>query len=133
MLGASMNSKTISTLGASSTMVPWDGLGFWGISNGTPDKVTSTNFEDRMMSYFARFNYDWKSCYLMTATMRADGSSRFPYHKWGYFLGFFRMACFRRSVHAGSRKWLSNLKFRVGWELPVITIRRIIILPSCFI
>mgnify|MGYP002224266958 CR=1 FL=1 len=78
MLGASMNSKTISTLGASSTMVPWDGLGFWGISNGTPNTLTSTNFEDRMMSYFARLNYDWKSRYLMTATMRSDGSSRFP-------------------------------------------------------
>ena len=39
MLGASMNSKTISTLGASSTMVPWDGLGFWGISNGTPNTL----------------------------------------------------------------------------------------------
>ena len=116
MLGASMNSKTISTLGASSTMVPWDGLGFWGISNGTPDKVTSTNFEDRMMSYFARFNYDWKSRYLMTATMRADGSSRFPYHKWGYFpSASFGWRVSEEAFMQGSRKWLSNLKFRVGW------------------
>lgn len=116
MLGGSLNSRTVSVLGASSSMVPWDGLGFWGISNGTPDKLTSTNFDDKMASYFARFNYDWKSRYLLTATVRADGTSRFPYHKWGYFpsasLGW-RIS--EESFMEPTRKWLSNLKLRAGW------------------
>lgn len=116
MLGGALNCRTVSSLGASSSMVPWDALGFWGITNGTPDKLTSTNFEDNMASYFARFNYDWKSRYLLTATVRADGTSRFPYHKWGYFpSGSFGWRIseekFMKPVHA----WLSNLKLRLGW------------------
>ena len=37
-------------------------------------------------SFFARAQYDYKETYLLSATMRADGSSRFhPDHRWGYF------------------------------------------------
>lgn len=116
MLGGSLNSKNVSVLGASSSMVPWDALGFWGISNGTPDKLTSTNFDDRIASYFARFNYDWKSRYLLTATVRADGTSRFPYHKWGYFpSGSFGWRISEERFMKGTRTWLSNLKLRAGW------------------
>ena len=111
-----MNSRTTSVLGASSSMVPWDALGFWGISNGTPDKLNSTNFDDKMASYFARFNYDWKSRYLLTATIRADGTSRFPYHKWGYFpSGSFGWRISEEAFMEPARKWLSNLKLRAGW------------------
>lgn len=116
MLGASLNSKTVSVLGASSGMIPRDDLGFWGVGTGQPLTTTTTNFDDNMFSYFARFNYDWKSRYLFTGTMRADGSSRFPYHKWGYFpsasLGW-RIS--EESFMRGAQKWLSNLKFRAGW------------------
>ncbi|OON69132.1 hypothetical protein B0919_10515 [Hymenobacter sp. CRA2] len=39
-----------------------------------------------LLSYFGRLNYDYKSRYLLTATMRTDGSSRFGVdNKWGYF------------------------------------------------
>lgn len=116
MLGGSLNSKNTSVLGASSSMVPWDGLGFWGIGNGTPDKLNATNFDDRVASYFGRINYDWKSRYLLTATVRADGTSRFPYHKWGYFpSGSFGWRISEEKFMQGTRQWLSNLKFRAGW------------------
>lgn len=116
LLGGSLNSRTTSTLGASASMVPWDALGFWGVSNGTPDRLTSMNFDDKMASYFARFNYDWKSRYLLTATVRADGTSRFPYHKWGYFpSGSFGWRISEEAFMEPVRKWLSNLKLRVGW------------------
>ncbi|SMD18157.1 SusC/RagA family TonB-linked outer membrane protein [Pedobacter nyackensis] len=39
-----------------------------------------------LVSYFSRVNYAYKSKYLFSASMRADGSSRFgPDNKWGYF------------------------------------------------
>lgn len=116
LLGTSLNSKTISVLGANSGMIPRDDLGFWGTGSGQPLAITTTNFDDKMISYFARFNYDWKSRYLATATMRSDGSSRFPYHKWGYFPS--ASVGWRVSEEAfmqSTRKWLSNLKFRAGW------------------
>ena len=42
--------------------------------------------EHTLISYFGRLNYSYKDRYLLTATMRRDGSSRFgPENKWGYF------------------------------------------------
>lgn len=42
--------------------------------------------DDRLFSFFGRVNYDYKDKYLFTATMRADGSSKFLGNdKWGYF------------------------------------------------
>ena len=42
--------------------------------------------ESMMMSYFGRINYDYKETYLLNATFRADGSSRFAKNnRWGYF------------------------------------------------
>lgn len=36
-------------------------------------------------SYFGRVQYAFSDRYIITGTMRADGSSKFPIHKWGYF------------------------------------------------
>ncbi len=36
-------------------------------------------------SYFGRVQYALKDKYIFTGTIRADGSSKFPIHKWGYF------------------------------------------------
>jgi TonB-dependent starch-binding outer membrane protein SusC len=42
-----------------------------------------------LQSYFARANYAFEGKYLLTATMRADGSSKFaPGKRWGYFPAF---------------------------------------------
>lgn len=42
--------------------------------------------ESKMMSFFGRINYDYKEKYLLNATFRADGSSRFSKgNRWGYF------------------------------------------------
>lgn len=50
--------------------------------------ATSSLSEEVLIGYFARVNYDYKKKYLLTATFRADGSSKFaPGHQWGYFPG----------------------------------------------
>ena len=38
-----------------------------------------------LISFFGRANYSFADKYLITATMRADGTSRFQNHKWGLF------------------------------------------------
>jgi TonB-linked SusC/RagA family outer membrane protein len=44
--------------------------------------------DDVLESYFGRLNYDFKGKYLLDATFREDGSSRFaPGHRWGFFPG----------------------------------------------
>lgn len=116
MVGASLSSQTISILGAQSVQVPWEDNGFWGIDSGTPKTITASCVENKLMSYFARANYDWQSRYLLTATIRADGSSRFPYNKWGYFpsASFAWRLSDEPFMHLQD-SFISNLKLRVGW------------------
>lgn len=43
-------------------------------------------FDDRLLSYFTRFQYNYKSKYLFSAVLRRDGSSNFgPENKFGFF------------------------------------------------
>ena len=43
---------------------------------GTPSEIrSSVNDDDRLLSFFARANYNFREKYLLTATVRADGSS----------------------------------------------------------
>ena len=42
--------------------------------------------ENTLISFYGRLNYNFKSRYLLTATLREDGSSRFsPDTRWGLF------------------------------------------------
>jgi TonB-linked SusC/RagA family outer membrane protein len=56
---------------------------------GDASQITGANTnltEWALLSYMGRINYDYKEKYLITATLRADGSSRFGANtKWGYF------------------------------------------------
>ena len=116
MVGASLSSQQISNLGAKSVMIPWDEIGFWGIDAGSAQSVASDNVTNNMMSFFTRFNYDWKSRYLITATMRADGSSKFIENKWGYFpSASFAWRISDEPFMLKSNSWLYSLKLRVGW------------------
>lgn len=56
-------------------------------TQGKPFSVDNFAFpDDRLFSFFGRLNYDYKDKYILTATMRADGSSKFlDNNKWGYF------------------------------------------------
>lgn len=56
------------------------------IHSGDESTTRSADGGDRFrgMSGFARFSYDYKNKYLLSLTMRADGSSKYQ-EKWGYF------------------------------------------------
>src|SRR5690606_26234078 len=48
--------------------------------------IGGSTTEDVLISYFGRVNYDYDERYLLEATVRYDGSSRFaPDHRWGFF------------------------------------------------
>ena len=56
------------------------------LNAGTMYQLSSTKSEYSMISYFSRVNYTFDSRYLLTATVRSDGSSRFGANKrWGVF------------------------------------------------
>ena len=84
----------------------------------TDRKVNGGPYDpSRGQSFFARLGWSWKDRYMINATMRADGSSKFAKgHRWGYF----------PSVSAGwtlteedfmksTASWLDFLKLRLSW------------------
>ena len=95
-------------------------INFTGKTKGSEglDKFDNVIGEPKhVQSYFGRVNYSYLGRYLLTATFRADGSSRFaPNKHWGYFPA--AAAAWRISDEAfmeGTRDWLDNLKLRVSY------------------
>ncbi len=92
---------------------------FYDLSKIITPVATSTYVKTSLLSFFARANYSYADKYLLTASVRADGSSTLADgHKWGYF----------PSVAAGWRiieepwmesqkSWMNNLKLRASWGL----------------
>lgn len=69
-----------------------------------------------LVSYFGRLNYNLLDRYLITATFRADGSSRFAKgHKWGYFPSAAVAWKINNEPFMKNVKWLNDLKLRLGW------------------
>jgi TonB-linked SusC/RagA family outer membrane protein len=74
------------------------------------------NLESRMISYFGRASYSLMDRYLLTATIRRDGSSNFGSgNRWGTFPSV--AAGWRISEEAFMKNisWIDNLKLRFGW------------------
>jgi TonB-linked SusC/RagA family outer membrane protein len=73
--------------------------------------------DDKLLSFFGRANYDFQGKYLLSAAIRADGSSKFaPQNRWGYFPSV--SAAWRVSQESfmeSTKSWLSDLKFRASY------------------
>jgi TonB-linked SusC/RagA family outer membrane protein len=74
------------TYGYGETQLPDETLMFDGFGQGVPVRIDPTNSKWSMASFLSRLNYNYGSKYMMTVSMRADGSSKFPSkNHWGYF------------------------------------------------
>ena len=73
--------------------------------------------EHTMASMFGRLSYNYDERYMVQATVRRDGSSRFgPNNKYGIFPSFSAgWNVMNESFMEDTRDWLSNLKIRFSW------------------
>ena len=91
----------------------------WALSSQAQAKSVNKyyNADDNLVSFFARANYDYMGKYLLSATFRADGSSKFADGKrWGYFPSV--AVAWRISDEKFmdfSKNWLDDLKLRVSY------------------
>jgi iron complex outermembrane receptor protein len=101
--------------GFNSNLFTYNNLGA-GMDFRTGD-VYSYKGNAKLISFFGRLNYSLLSRYMLTATLRRDGSSRFgDNNKWGLFPS--ASAAWRISDEAfmeSTSTWLNNLKLRVGY------------------
>jgi len=71
---------------------------------------------DELQSFFGRANYSYLGKYLLTATVRADGSSKFgANNKYGTFPSFAAGWRISEEDFIKSIPTISNLKLRLGW------------------
>ncbi len=95
----------------SATNDPGNATSIVGAANGTnPDGTREVN---KLESVFARVNYSFDDTYMLTASIRADGSSKFgSNNRWGYFPAV--SAAWRISKGMDS-DMIDDLRLRVGW------------------
>ena len=97
----------------------WWNIGTAKNADGAPAlaSFSSGYSETSMISYAARLNYSYKGKYLVTATIRRDGSSKFTKdNRWGTFPS--AAVAWRISEEPFMQKtsnWLSNLKLRLSY------------------
>lgn len=85
-------------------------------TDGTNISLTGSPWEDALLSYYGRLQYNFKETYLFNATIRADGSSKFADgHRWGYFPSVSAGWVASNESFLQSVGWLNFLKLRASW------------------
>ena len=73
--------------------------------------------ESYLVSFYGRLNYTFMDRYLLTATLRNDGTSRFQNNKWGLFPSVALAWRISEEPFLHDVDWLSNLKLRLGYGI----------------
>ena len=99
---------------------PLLGSDWWNMGTGAFNATDSKSSygENSMLSYAFRVNYGFKERYLLTATMRWDGSSKLaPGHRWHSFPSV--AVAWRANQEAFLRdvNWITNLKLRLSYGI----------------
>lgn len=91
-----------------------DGTSFNDLSSGiTSQTPSSSSYATALNSFLARVNYGYANKYLLTLTLRADGSSRFSDgHQWGTFPSAAIAWNVTEESFLKDHHYISNLKLR---------------------
>ncbi|MBB4803465.1 TonB-linked SusC/RagA family outer membrane protein [Flavobacterium nitrogenifigens] len=86
-------------------------------TQGTPQSVDNYySPDDKLLSFFGRANYDYKNRYILSATFRADGSSKFlEQNRWGYFPAFAAGWKISEENFLKNQNWINLLKLRASY------------------
>jgi iron complex outermembrane receptor protein len=93
-----------------------DLLGPNGLPRADEVRPTLTASESKLASFFGRVNYTLADRYLLTVSVRRDGSSRFaPGRQWGTFPAVALGWRVNEEPWFENLGWLSELKLRASW------------------
>lgn len=123
MVGYSWQSITNSGFSATNKQFANDGTtynslgqGEWGLEEGH-DGTSSYKNNSKLIAFFGRLNYDYMSKYLLTLSLRYEGSSKFGINnKWGYFPAVsagWRLS--KENFMSCCSGWLNDLKIRADF------------------
>lgn len=117
MAGAEVQQGRYRDFSAVAYDVPADkDLMYLSSSQSTDFQVTSNQSESALQSYFGRVNYSYNGKYLVTGTLRYDGSSKFlGDNRWGVFPSFAGAWVVSEEPFMQKVKAISLFKIRGGW------------------
>lgn len=117
MVGQSATHTNRNWLDASANGYDTNDFGYYSIGSNTGQTELSSDFTTKTLeSYFARANYDYMNKYLLTATLRYDGSSNFaPGYQWGLFPSFSAAWNMTEENFMKNQSIFNQLKLRVGY------------------
>lgn len=95
MAGAEVLQRDYRSLGASGSQAPtgdFSNLQYAFTGSQSPYKASTVSastsyYQDALISYFGRVEYDYMDKYLLAGTLRGDGYSRLINNRWGWFPG----------------------------------------------
>lgn len=91
------------------------------LQNSSQSSIRTSSFADpisELQSYFGRAILNLSDKYLLTATIRADGSSKFgENHRYGYFPSFAAAWNLSKEGFLQGNTAISQLKLRAGWGI----------------
>jgi len=105
---------------------PLDNTKYPGVKNDphpAEGEITESKSENYLVSFFGRLNYTLMDRYMLTFTLRADGSSRFNWMKgndnqqWGYFPALALAWRMKEESFLKNIDFLSDAKLRLGWGI----------------
>ncbi len=119
MAGYSWEENEFSYMKAANRNFTTDLMGANNLESGQglrPSDVGSSRNMSRLISFFARTHYSYMSRYMVTATLRRDGSSKFgANNKWGLFPSVSAAWGIAEEAFMDDVNWIDDLKLRVGY------------------
>lgn len=117
MGGMTMEQYNYDSIGGSGSSILVPRENNWYLSQTTEDRnpASDSAAQNRRQSFLGRAHYSYDSRYMVTVNFRADGTSKFKNHVWGFFPSV--AAAWRIDNEPWFRKpdILESLKVRAGW------------------
>lgn len=121
LLGYNYEDNTNEGFYATNRRFPTDGFTYNNLGSGQGLQLGEAGMgsyknSDKLIAFFSRVTYNYDNRYLLMASIRREGSSRFgDDNKWGNFPGISLGWRIDQESFAENWDWLSNLKLRTGF------------------
>lgn len=116
MGGFTLQNSTYMSSAIYSINIPNESLGIAGLDDGEITETPVTKTSNGLMSALARIDYNYRSKYLITASFRADASSKFTKrNRWAYFPSVSVAWSFAKENFMKKLGWWSTGKLRAGY------------------
>ncbi len=105
------------TMSISGNNLAAEQVGYWNVQNAKTRDASNGYSKWNLLSGVARVMYNYDNRYMLTATFRADGSSRFTNDKWGYFPSIAAAWTVTNEKFMKNQKLFSEIKIRASYGL----------------